>query len=131
MAGSRLLTDKEIETIITRYKSIIEMEKYKILDIKQKSQIKWINSKKSGLLDQNWSVDTSKKNSLYDMKSLKSSISVDEIKTMYWEIILGDIAAIVKYFEKHGKLDSPYNTSFISLIPKIKDPLMISNFQTN
>lgn len=47
----------------------------------------------------------------------------------YWEVLLGDIAAVVKYFEWHGQLDKSCTSSFISLIPKVKDPLKISEFR--
>lgn len=47
----------------------------------------------------------------------------------YWDILFGDIVAVDKFFEEHGKLDSSCNSSFISLIPKIKDPLMIGDYR--
>lgn len=47
----------------------------------------------------------------------------------YWEVLLGDIAAVVKYFEKYGKFDSSYNSLFISLVPKVKDTLTIRYYR--
>lgn len=35
---------------------------------------------------------------------------------------------MVKHFEWHGQLDKSCTSSFISLIPKVKDPLKISDF---
>ena len=47
----------------------------------------------------------------------------------YWEVLLGDIAAVVKYFELHGKIDPSCNSSFISLLPKIKDPQQLKDYR--
>lgn len=47
----------------------------------------------------------------------------------YWDIQLGDIASVVKYFERHGKIDPSCNSSFISLIPKIKDPQQLNDYR--
>ena len=47
----------------------------------------------------------------------------------YWDVLLGDIAAVVKYFECYGKLDPSCNSSFISLLPKIKDPQQLKDFR--
>ena len=35
----------------------------------------------------------------------------------------------VKYFEKYGTLDRGCNSSFITLVPKIKDPLHIGDYR--
>lgn len=48
----------------------------------------------------------------------------------YWDVLLGDIAAIVKYFKRCGNTDSSCNSSFISLVPKVKDPLLISDYRS-
>ena len=47
----------------------------------------------------------------------------------YWEVLLGDIAVVVKYFELHGKIDPSCNSSFISLLPKIKDPQQLKDYR--
>ena len=92
-----------------------------------------------------------KKISAFELQNLESPITLEEIKhamwacgnekapgpdgfsfqfiKKYWEVLLGDIAAVVKYFERHGTLDSSCNSSFISLIPKVKDPLLLSDYK--
>lgn len=47
----------------------------------------------------------------------------------YWDVVFGDIVAVVKHFERYGKLDFSCKSSFISLIPKIKDPLILRNYR--
>lgn len=47
----------------------------------------------------------------------------------YWDVLLGDIAVVVKYFERSGKIDPSCNLSFISLIPKIKDPQQLKDYR--
>lgn len=47
----------------------------------------------------------------------------------YWDVLLGDIAVVVKYFERFGKIDLSCNSSFISLIPKIKDPQQLKDYR--
>ncbi|KAL4578043.1 hypothetical protein LXL04_014158 [Taraxacum kok-saghyz] len=40
-----------------------------------------------------------------------------------------DIGNFVKYFEEHGRLEKGCNSSFITLIPKIKDPLKLGDYR--
>lgn len=92
-----------------------------------------------------------KKIPAFELQNVESPITLEEIKhavwacgnekacgpdgfsfqfiKKYWEVLLGDIAAVVKYFERHGTLDSSCNSSFISLIPKVKDPLLLSDYK--
>lgn len=44
-------------------------------------------------------------------------------------MIQGDIFQFVKYFERYGKLANGWNSSFISLIQKIKDPQKLSDYR--
>lgn len=44
-------------------------------------------------------------------------------------MLKGDILNFVKYFERYGKLDRGGNSSFITLIPKIKDPLKLGDYR--
>lgn len=194
------MTEQELVDRNLGYKSIIEMEKTRSLDLRQKTRIKWavdrdentrffhgyiykINRKNliDGLkISGEWCTDlTSIKQGIYsffadkfnekwpirpklvsrhfkkiylaDSKALEVPISLQKIKNAvwacgnekapepdgftfkfikkYWDVLLGDISAVVKYFELHGKLDSSCNSSFISLVPKVKDPLLISNYK--
>lgn len=40
-----------------------------------------------------------------------------------------DVCNAVRKFEATGKLGKGYNPSFIALIPKVEDPLLISDFR--
>ncbi|KAL4589627.1 hypothetical protein LXL04_002535 [Taraxacum kok-saghyz] len=46
-----------------------------------------------------------------------------------WETIKEDIIQFVKFFERHGRLDRGCNSSFVTLIPKIKDPLKLGDYR--
>lgn len=46
-----------------------------------------------------------------------------------WDTIKGDVFAAVHHFEIAGTFGAGCNSSFISLIPKTKDPLLISDFR--
>lgn len=92
-----------------------------------------------------------RKISVQDKHDLESPFSLQEIKSAvwacgndkspgpdgftfkfikkYWDVLLGDIAVVVKYFERYGKLDSSCNSSFISLLPKIKDPQQLKDYR--
>lgn len=47
----------------------------------------------------------------------------------YWEMMKDDILQFAKYFKRHGKLGRGCNSSFITLVPKIKDPVTIGDFR--
>nr|KAJ0203968.1 hypothetical protein LSAT_V11C500292530 [Lactuca sativa] len=47
----------------------------------------------------------------------------------YWDTLKNDIMNAVKHFENHGNIGRGCNASFITLIPKIKDPLTISDYR--
>lgn len=46
-----------------------------------------------------------------------------------WEIVKYDIIHFVSYFETFGRLAKGCNSSFITLIPKIKDPLNLGDYR--
>lgn len=48
---------------------------------------------------------------------------------VYWDRIKDDIMAFVKYFEQSGKINTGCNSSFISLIPKCRDPLTLKDYR--
>ena len=82
---------------------------------------------------------------------LESSLSMDELKQAvddcsgskapgpdglnfnfikrYWEILKVDFHKCVAHFEATGRLTKGANPSFITLVPKIKDPIEISDFR--
>nr|KAJ0197364.1 hypothetical protein LSAT_V11C700352090 [Lactuca sativa] len=47
----------------------------------------------------------------------------------HWEIMKHDIVNMVKHFERHGDINRGCNASFISLIPKMKDPLSVGDYR--
>nr|KAJ0217950.1 hypothetical protein LSAT_V11C300150260 [Lactuca sativa] len=53
----------------------------------------------------------------YTFKILKSK----------WDLIKYDVFHFVKHFESHGSLARSCNSSFITLIPKVKDPLHLGH----
>ncbi|KAL7613388.1 hypothetical protein Lser_V15G07136 [Lactuca serriola] len=54
----------------------------------------------------------------YTFKILKSK----------WDLIKADIFRFMKHFESHGSLARGCNSSFISLISKVKDPLHLGDY---
>lgn len=47
----------------------------------------------------------------------------------YSDLIKYDVVRFIKDFEDYGRLANGCNSSFISLIQKIKDPLILKNFR--
>ncbi|GJV55467.1 RNA-directed DNA polymerase, eukaryota [Tanacetum coccineum] len=47
----------------------------------------------------------------------------------YWDILKTDIMAYVREFFKNGNIPSGCNSSFITLIPKVDNPLVVSDFR--
>ncbi|GKC60364.1 putative RNA-directed DNA polymerase, eukaryota, reverse transcriptase zinc-binding domain protein [Tanacetum coccineum] len=47
----------------------------------------------------------------------------------YWDILKIDIMAYVREFFKNGNIHSGCNSSFITLIPKVDNPLVVSDFR--
>ena len=47
----------------------------------------------------------------------------------YWKMLQHDIVSFVKDFEVSGLIPRGCNSSFITLVPKVEDPLVISDFR--
>ncbi|KAJ9539002.1 hypothetical protein OSB04_031735 [Centaurea solstitialis] len=47
----------------------------------------------------------------------------------YWDQINDDVFGAVKYFESHPVINPGSNASFITLVPKVRDPLNLSEFR--
>ncbi|KAI3750395.1 hypothetical protein L2E82_21030 [Cichorium intybus] len=84
-------------------------------------------------------------------QELEALISVEEIKTavwacgsdrapgpdgytfkfikMFWDTIKADVVRFVRYFEEFGNLAVGCNSSFITLVPKTKDPNSLSDYR--
>lgn len=46
-----------------------------------------------------------------------------------WDNIKDDVMAFVKHFERFGRIGKGCNSSFITLVPKVKDPLHLGDFR--
>ena len=46
----------------------------------------------------------------------------------FWLVMQDDIMRFIKHFEAHGSLARGSNSSFITLLPKVKDPLILSDY---
>ena len=47
----------------------------------------------------------------------------------YWELVKGDITNTILSFLNAGSLPSPINHTFVTLIPKIKNPERVTEFR--
>ena len=47
---------------------------------------------------------------------------------MYWDILCNNIISYIKEFETSIFIPRGYNSSFITLVPKVDDPIVISDF---
>ena len=47
----------------------------------------------------------------------------------YWSIVKGDIFEAVRHFEKYGIIRRGCNSSFVTLIPKVKDPIKLGDYR--
>lgn len=47
----------------------------------------------------------------------------------FWNLLQVDIMPFVKHFEENGKLSKGFNSSFITIITKVKDPITFNDFQ--
>nr|KAJ0212032.1 hypothetical protein LSAT_V11C400167160 [Lactuca sativa] len=47
----------------------------------------------------------------------------------HWEVIGGDFYLAVKHFEATGHIDKGCNSSFITLVPKVQDPITVTDFR--
>lgn len=47
----------------------------------------------------------------------------------HWDVIGNKFYFVVKHFEANGFIDKGCNASFITLVPKIQDPILMCNFR--
>lgn len=47
----------------------------------------------------------------------------------FWEDLKGDILKFLQFFEAFGTFDKGCNLSFITLVPKVKDPINLSDYR--
>ncbi|KAJ9567589.1 hypothetical protein OSB04_003555 [Centaurea solstitialis] len=47
----------------------------------------------------------------------------------YWEVVGGDFIEAVKFFESNMLINPGSNSSFITLVPKVRDPLSLADFR--
>ncbi|KAA3474236.1 non-LTR retroelement reverse transcriptase-like, related [Gossypium australe] len=60
---------------------------------------------------------------------LEEPFSMEEIKEACWEIVKHDFFEVMYEFFTSRKLEKSINSSFITLIPKVKNPTEISDFR--
>lgn len=200
LAEDHGLSESEVKERNTAMQKLMEGEKRKSMDLKQKARIKWmvdgdentkffhgvINAKNrkqriNGLLiNGRWSEDVAEvKNEVFRFFSekfkektpirpkftsslfrsissqtaqeLESVISLEEVKSAvwncgserapgpdgftfkflktFWDIISGDVMKFIRHFEEHGHLGRGCNSSFFTLVPKIKDPNTLGDYR--
>ncbi|KAL7587442.1 hypothetical protein Lser_V15G40495 [Lactuca serriola] len=145
IAEFRLLT--EVERISWRddKKKIMELERLKKLDMQQMAKIKWATDGDEntrffhGTLKQK-----SRKNRIHGLNINGEWISdpivikskapgtdgyTFKILKANWDVISGDIIRFVKYFESTGSIAPGCNSSSITLIPKVNDPLSLGDYR--
>lgn len=52
-----------------------------------------------------------------------------EFIKVLWEELKGDILKFVQFFEAFGTLDKGCTSSFVTLVPKVKDPINLSDYR--
>ncbi|GKA49914.1 putative RNA-directed DNA polymerase, partial [Tanacetum coccineum] len=153
------LDDHEISECLSSLKCIEEMEHVKNLDLMQKAKIKWAiegdeNSKFfHGILNNNFSCsringlsihgfETSLLDAQFTNKEIKDAVwscggekasgpdgfTFKFIKR-FWDTMGNDFVEMVKRFEVDGTIPKGCNSSFIALVPKIKDPIHIKDYR--
>ncbi|GJW29733.1 RNA-directed DNA polymerase, eukaryota, reverse transcriptase zinc-binding domain protein [Tanacetum coccineum] len=93
-------------------KDLTALEHAKILDLHQKAKVRWVT-------------DGDENSRFFDGPD---GFTFKFIKKQ-WDVIKDDIFAYVKEFELTSFIPRGCNSSFITLIPKVDDPLVISDFR--
>ncbi|KAL7598934.1 hypothetical protein Lser_V15G26688 [Lactuca serriola] len=47
----------------------------------------------------------------------------------HWSIVKGDIFEAIRHFEKYGTISRGCNSSFVTLIPKVNDPIKLGDYR--
>ncbi|GKB32197.1 RNA-directed DNA polymerase, eukaryota, reverse transcriptase zinc-binding domain protein [Tanacetum coccineum] len=143
-AESGPLSSNKATAQINIVRDLTALERSKILDLHQKAKIRWAmdgdeNSRFfHGMINSNlnriringlniigsWITEPL---SLDDSQLLDQPFTLQEIKIT--DVIKDDIAAYVQEFEATSYIPRGCNSSFITLIPKIEDPLVIGDYR--
>nr|KAJ0202709.1 hypothetical protein LSAT_V11C500285080 [Lactuca sativa] len=123
-AGTQPLSSLEREMRKKWLQRINEIDDIKRLDLKQKAIIRWdVDGMKIAeeIKKAIWSCGNDKASGPdgFTFKFLKE----------YWEVLKEDIVNFVKEFEVMGRISNGCNASFISLITKKSDPLVLSDYR--
>ncbi|GKB75709.1 RNA-directed DNA polymerase, eukaryota, reverse transcriptase zinc-binding domain protein [Tanacetum coccineum] len=107
-------------------KDLTALEHAKILDLHQKAKVRWVTDgdENSRFFDGMINSNSNRGNKT----SGPDGFTFKFIKKQ-WDVIKDDIFAYVKEFELTSFIPRGCNSSFITLIPKVDDPLVISDFR--
>lgn len=47
----------------------------------------------------------------------------------FWDVVSSDAIKFVQHFERHGTIANGCNSSYITLVPKCKDPMSLGEFR--
>lgn len=94
--------------------------------------IKHLSRVDSAFLETDFSIEEIK-NAIWNYENEKAPgpdvFTLKFIKN-YWDLMKDDIMRFVKYFENSGSIARGCSSYFITLIPKIKDPLTLNDYRT-
>ncbi|GJR03016.1 reverse transcriptase domain-containing protein [Tanacetum coccineum] len=145
------LTPTDATARIDIVRELTSLERIKVMDLRQKAKFHESKFKETSNRRPTFTSNLFKHISVEDSNLLDRTITPQEIKDAiwdcggdkapgpdgftfkfikkHWEIIKDDIIAYVKEFENTSYFPRGCNSSFITLIPKIDDPLTIGEFR--
>ncbi|GJU74574.1 ABC transporter G family member 3 [Tanacetum coccineum] len=125
-----LICDEDIHARETDVFELMRLNQYEQALMKQKSRIKWVVEDRQ-FLEMPITMEEVKR-SVWDCAGSKSpgpdGFNFNFIKRT-WEIIKSEFFGSIKYFEENSRLCHGCNTSFISHIPKVSDPIELADFR--
>ncbi|GJT17712.1 putative RNA-directed DNA polymerase [Tanacetum coccineum] len=113
----------EVESRITPVKSLADIEYGKVKDLKQKAKTRWAleGDENTKIKDAVWGYGS-------DEAPGPDGFTFKFIKK-HWDLLENDIISYVKDFETSFYIPRGCNSSFITLVPKLEDPLFIGDYR--
>ncbi|GKC74181.1 RNA-directed DNA polymerase, eukaryota, partial [Tanacetum coccineum] len=141
-AESHPLNSEEIDDRIQWVKLLANFEHQKVKDLRQKAKLKWalegdensqffhgiINNRRNRARINGLNIQEA----VWDYGSSKSPRPDGFTFTFFkkhWDIVEHDVISYVKDFEVSAHIPKECNSSFITLVPKMEDPLTIGDFR--